>query len=117
MTSINWNPSAKFCASSAHMGWAAALFLGAIDHSLSMWWVAPCFMAFALLKEFWADLTWLEQDSIQGSTLDFVTYVLGMGIGLLGGYRLWLGMTAGIVALLVAAVIDYGKLSNYWPYD
>lgn len=102
-----WSPSAKFCASSAHVGWAASAMLGTLHHNVAWYWCVTAFVVYAALKEFWADLTWLEHDSWQGSTLDFATYVVGIFVGIVGYYHYWLGLSAGVVVLLILAALDY----------
>lgn len=110
--SLNWFPSSKFCASSAHMGWGAAILLATFHHEFPLWLVTVLFVAYAVVKEYWADLTWLEQDNIVGSTLDFITYIVGGAIGALGFYHVYAGIVVAIVVLVFMTVLDMNNWFN-----
>lgn len=105
--SIDWSPSAKFCSSSAHVGWAAALIAASPNSGIELWLVVSMFVIFAIIKEFWADLSWLEHDTIQGSVLDFTTYCVGIVIGLVSLYHFWMSLVLAISVLITLAVLDY----------
>jgi hypothetical protein len=46
------------------------------------WWGVAAFFLYAILKEFWIDLTFeTPPDTFLGSLLDFSMYALGFGIG------------------------------------
>lgn len=78
-----WSPSAKYCASVLHMLASLNIIQAGYIHGLSILWTAILLTVISAVKEFWADLTWLEHDSLLGSTLDFVMYQAGMWIALL----------------------------------
>lgn len=123
-----WTPSAKFCASSAHTGWATAAVLVGLHEQFPWWLIVLIFTIYALLKEYVLDLgvlqglvdtlihsgipRWLigwlalERDSVKGSTLDFVTYEVGIGIGHLGWYYPWLGIPVAVAYLIVLAYLS-----------
>lgn len=105
--SLNWNPSPGFLASSAHIGWATAVVLAGLHQGVQPWLLASLFGFFALVKEYWADLTWLEHDTVKGSTLDFVTYMLGLGLGNVSWFlSFWLALVLASIALVSMVVLD-----------
>jgi hypothetical protein len=107
MFSLHWTPSSTFCASSAHMGWGSAIWLLGLHAGFSSVWLFLAYVAGTAFKEFVADLTFLEQDSFAGSCLDFLTYQVGMGLGVVAFYWTWPGVAAAIAVVVVAAIIDY----------
>lgn len=107
---IEWEPGPKFLASSAHMGWAAAYIGYFPPHYLPYYLTVIIFFTYITLKEYWADITWLEQDSIKGTTLDWVTYTGGYGIGRIALWNPWLGLIIAVIAITLLTVLDYHKL-------
>ena len=104
---MDWNPSPKFLASSAHVGWAALAILSALHHGLPLAATVGVFTLYAVLKEYWADITWLEQDTLAGTTLDFVTYLLGEAIGAVAFFAFWWAVPMAVGVLVVMAALDY----------
>lgn len=112
-----WSPSAKFCASSAHMGWAAAFVLGYKDWGTLE--LSVVLIVYAAIKEYVFDLFIIEHDSILGSTLDFVTYILGGLVGLLAIHHQLAAVILSVILLILASLIDYlsQKQSPREEYD
>ena len=91
---VTWQPSANFLAQSCHLGWGAFAVSASLFRGLP--WLIPVLVIVAAIKEFWADIFWLESghtpvgelasDTWQGSTLDFCMYLLG---GLIGWLTWW----------------------------
>lgn len=113
---LNWSPSSKFLASSCHTAWACGCMMGAIHRGAAWWLVLAIFVPFAAAKEFWADLTWLERDTIWGSALDFATYCIGLLLGILGWHYFFIGIIVAICLLIFGMVVDY-NLSQIADYD
>lgn len=111
---IAWVPSPKFCASSAHTGWGTAFLLAGQTHDWSPWIGFTVLTAWGLFKEYLLDLFVIEHDSVAGSTLDFVTYEVAVGIALLNGVSFVgaLLLAAGLLTLL--AYLDYKR---YFPFS
>lgn len=104
--SLNWTPTPKFCAGSTHIGWAAAIFLSTLHVGCPVWLLWVLFLSYIVLKEFWADLTWLEQDSVRGSTFDAITYLVGAGVGWLAYDHYFAGFALSVIVLLFLAWLD-----------
>lgn len=112
-----WSPSAKFCASSAHMGWAAAFIVTYDDwNTLTL---CIILIVWAAIKEYILDLFIIEHDSIIGSTLDFVTYMLGGIVGLIARHHHLAAFILAVILLILAALIDYlfQRQSPHEEYD
>ena len=104
---MNWNPSAKFLAGSAHMGWGAAAIVAALHHGVEVWLAVGVLTVYTLVKEYWADRFWLERDTLTGSTFDAATYEIGAGIGVLGFQALWCGLAVSAFILIVMVALDF----------
>lgn len=83
--SLNWNPS-SWCLAQVNHVLAGALVL--MVFAAHPWLALVLFTLIVGLKEFWADLTWLEHDSWAGSCIDFGAYMAGALGGLVA--PLWL---------------------------
>lgn len=121
MYKVNWTPSDRFCASSAHMGWATAVVLAATYHGWLWWEVVIPFLVFAFFKEYWADAKtflpfsgWLENDSIPSSTVDFLTYSTGLIIGSVGVWSLGAGLALAIALLVIMVGLDKLGAFNWY---
>jgi hypothetical protein len=128
IVSFNWTPSSKFCASSAHIGWAIAAVLAFLHNGLPVDWAVIGFVAYAVVKEYVIDLsildnlvTWfeskgvpgflvgwlaLEHDSLAGSTLDFVTYGVGVGLGVLAFFHVYAAAVLAVGVLITMSILD-----------
>lgn len=77
----SWMDNPYFLAEMAHFAWAYGILLTGALFCLEAKGLCRLFLAFilfAVLKEFWYDLTYeVPADSVSGSTLDFVVYVFG----------------------------------------
>ena len=103
---MNWNPSPWFLAETNHLLAACIVIVLAAWKKKPLFLTAGIFLVFAGLKEFWADFTWLEHDSVLGSTMDFVLYSIGLVSGLLATRWLWIGVALASAALLGLALWD-----------
>ena len=113
--SLNWQPSLDFLACSAHIGWAAACVEGAAHEKVPLWLTVTLFLIFTVAKEFWADLTWLEKDTFQGSCLDFITYVIGLALGIISSYwSFWLALPLGIALLITLLLLDVNGFFSFF---
>lgn len=101
MQGINWTPSAKMLAQQTHFLGAAIIMLLSDRIHGTPWHYALGIVVCAALKEFWVDRTWLEHDSLVGSTWDFIFYVFGGGCG-------WLALLSVFHAVLLAIPIMIG---------
>src|SRR6185312_15710378 len=93
--SLDWAPSPKFLATSLHIGWALAFTLAAQHAGWVAWQTTLAVSVWAVFKEYLADLTFLEHDTLRGTTLDAVAYEIGGGLGVWGWLHLY---AAGSVA-------------------
>jgi hypothetical protein len=114
---MNWTPSPKFLAGSAHIGWAAAAMLAARHHGVDTFAAVLAFTAYALFKEFVADETFLERDSFAGSALDFVTYEIGVVLGLLAFGHFWIGVAVAVVLLLAMLALDVSGFFGWFTKE
>jgi hypothetical protein len=112
---MTWTPSSKFCASSAHTGWACAFILFIHHLNWHPWIAAGWFLVGALFKEFFLDLdSRLENDTLAGSSLDFLTYCFGLGIGLLTTFFPWAGLCSAITYMLALTWLDIHGFIEKW---
>ena len=82
----SWMDNPTFLAEMAHFAWAYGILLTAALFSVGrrgLLKMFAAFVAFAVLKEFWYDLTYeIPNDTLAGSTLDFAVYLAGGGVAL-----------------------------------
>lgn len=101
-----WSPSAEYCASVLHMVAAISIVQAASRQGYNMWWTCIILAIVTAVKEFWADRTWLENDSLRGSALDFSCYIIGMGAAAISLSMFWLSVALITLAIVVAMLID-----------
>lgn len=101
-----WSPSVWFLAEVNHVLAASLIVL----MSSRQGWSIPVvclWMALAVAaKEFWADFTWLEHDTLAGSVTDFVCYMIGALGTWLALSHLWAGVAVVSVTILGLTVWD-----------
>ena len=98
-----WVPSPFFLANMTHLLGAALVTITAAYKGMPLPWIIVGVIVFALLKEFIADMTFLESDTFAGSLEDFTGYMTGLFLAVLATYTL-----AG--AVVVAGVIIAGMV-------
>lgn len=104
--SLSWSPSAWFLAEVNHVLAAAVIVLACARQGWNPWYAVLGIALVTGLKEFWADLTWLEHDSVEGSVVDFVCYLVGAAGTMLALFHLWAGVTVVGGACLILTAID-----------
>ena len=102
----SWSPSAEYCAQSAHYLAGALVVLAAEQHGLSLFWTAIVFISVTAFKEFVADMTFWEHDTLAGSALDWTCYQLGLLAGLLALCHLPAAALATVAYYLIATGLD-----------
>lgn len=72
-----WIPSARYLAQNAHLLFSCALVFFCASQGWEPWWAVLGITIGAAVKEFWADLFWLEHDTVEGSAMDYSFYLVG----------------------------------------
>lgn len=111
--SLGWSPSPWFLAEVNHVLASCVIVLICARQGWSMWPVIAAMAVVCALKEFWADLSWLEHDTMAGSVTDYVSYMLGALGTWLALYHLWSGVA--IVSITILALTVYDILAQNFP--
>lgn len=117
---MNWSPSAKYCAEMLHVVASLAFMQQIQIQEWNQWLAGAIWIIVWAIKEFWADLTWLEHDSLKDSLLDFIMYCWGVCIHVLSQFSLGAAIVVIGVTFLVAVLIDMdsqGLFKEHNPYD
>jgi hypothetical protein len=72
-----WTPSVKYLAQNTHLLFSCALVFFTALQGWEPWWAVLLIVIGAAIKEFWADIFWLEKDTFDGSATDFTFYLAG----------------------------------------
>ena len=108
-----WTPSAWFLAEVNHVLASCCIVLLADRQGWRVGLVVLWMSLAVALKEFWADLTWLEHDTVVGSFTDAICY----GIGALGTwlalYRPWWGV--GVLSAAILGLTLWDILAQHCP--
>ena len=114
--SKKWSPSAKYCASILHIVASIAIMEQVQIQRWNLLIASGIIILIAAVKEFWADMTWLENDSLKGSGLDFFCYSWGVGMFWASTWMLWSAICTFVLTILIAVVVDMsnqGVLGGY----
>lgn len=108
-----WTPSAWYLAEVNHV-LAASLVVMLADRQGWRIGVVVMWMTLAVaLKEFWADLSWLEHDTVVGSVTDAICYMIGALGTWLSLYHLWWGV--GVVSAAILGLTLWDILTQHFP--
>lgn len=97
---LAWKPSPWFLAEINHVLAAALLVLFADRLGWPAAWTVAAIVAVTALKEFWADLTWLEHDTFVGSLEDFASYMTGT-------FGVWLALAHPVAGTAVVGAFCF----------
>lgn len=104
--SLSWSPSPWFLAEINHVLASAVIVLACAHQGWTPWWAVLGIALVTGVKEFWADLTWLEHDTLGGSAVDFLCYLLGALGTVLALSHVWAGVAVVGGTCLALTLID-----------
>lgn len=114
LKSIQWDQDKLFDASSAHIGWAGFATVGffCLGH-IPFFWIWAGFVLYSVVKEYMVDLTIEKDETVYTSTVDFVTYQLGVFLGGIAILSVWLAFVLAVLLLIGMAMADYAGFFRY----
>jgi hypothetical protein len=111
-----WTPSPNYLAQNTHILGASSIVLFCALQGWNFWIGLGIVLVWALIKEFVLDLFVIEHDTLEGSDLDFLMYVIGATIASVAIFHPIVGGIAFAVFLVLWTLKDMLN-QDALPYD